>query len=530
MRRTATPPDRRRTESSNSDGQTAVLRFLSEPAAYGLAAAQVERIDTHGAIVFLAADRAYKVKRAVAYPYMDFSTLERRRRCCLNERAVNSRTAPDLYLDVVPVTRTDGKLALGGDGEVVEWVVVMRRFDQEALLSRLAENGELTSEMMTAVAETIASFHDAATPRRRRAAGSAAMTWVVRENGAEFAERGDIFDPDEAAHLGELGLAQLERHAGLLDARAEDGAVRLCHGDLHLRNIVLLDGKPTLFDAIEFNDAIACIDVFYDLAFLLMDLDHRGLRPFANLVLNRYLQQRGDVEGLALLPLFLSARAAVRAKVAASLEAVAGAAPEKSHRRAEAEAYFRRAGAYLAPGEPRLVAIGGLSGTGKTTLARALAPLLGRAPGALHLRSDILRKRLAGVPENQRLPAASYTQAASDEVYAAMQEVAAAALAAGQAVIVDAVFARPRERAAAARIARDAGAAFTGLWLEADPAVMVERVSARHGDASDADRAVVEKQLTYDVGSVEWRRLDASTAFSRLRAEAARILNLAADA
>jgi len=300
--------------------------------------------------------------------------------------------------------------------------------------------------------------------------------------------------------------------------------VRACHVDLHLRNVVLLDGKPTLFDAIEFNDAIACIDVVYDLAFLLMDLEHRGLRPFANLVLNRYLQRRDEAEALALLPRFLSARAAVRAKVAASLEAVAGKDGDKAARRTEALAYFEQAGRYLDPPPPHLVAVGGLSGTGKTTLARALAPDLGAAPGALHLRSDVLRKQLAGVDELERLPPEAYTAEASANVYAALATRARQALAAGQAVVLDAVFARPEERETAEAVARQAGAGFTGLWLEASPAVLKSRVSARSGDASDATAAVVEQQLTYDLGIISWHTIAAGRPVAKLRDEAGEII------
>ncbi|MEO3430939.1 AAA family ATPase [Pelagibius sp. CAU 1746] len=504
--------------------QSAVLRLLADPATYGPEVKSVERIDTHGAVVFLAGPRAYKIKRAVAYPYMDFSTLERRHRFCLQERTTNTRSAPGLYLDVVPVTETDGRLCLDGDGEPVEWVLVMRRFEQDCLLSSLARAGELTPEIMTALADAIAAFHEKAEVRRGRAAGAGAMTWVVRENGEEFLERQDIFNRGDAERLTRAALSEIDRLAALLDARAEVGRVRLCHGDLHLRNVVLLDGRPALFDAIEFNDAIACIDVLYDLAFLLMDLDHRGLRPFANLVLNRYLEQTEEAGALALLPLFLATRAAVRAKVAASLEAVGETEPAKLQHRAEAAAYFQRAASYLTPEKARLVAVGGLSGSGKTTLARALAPALGRAPGALHLRSDVLRKRLAGAAELERLPPAAYTQEASDRVYAELHERAAAALRSGQSVIVDAVFAKPAERDAVARTAAQAGAEFTGLWLDAAPETLTARVTQRRGDASDADAAVVERQLAYDLGRIDWPRLEAGRPLRELQRAATRIL------
>jgi hypothetical protein len=284
--------------------------------------------------------------------------------------------------------------------------------------------------------------------------------------------------------------------------------------------VVLLDGQPTLFDAIEFNDAIACIDVFYDLAFLLMDLDYRDLRPFANLVLNRYLQQRDESAALPLLPLLLSMRAAVRAKVAASLEAVAEGDADKAKQSHEAGVYFRRALDYLSPPPPRLIAVGGLSGSGKTTLARALAPQIGAAPGALHLRSDVLRKQLAGVPELERLPASAYTVEASASVYAELARRAAQGLAAGHSVVVDAVFARPEERADIEAVAQAAGVGFTGFWLAADRSVLTARVQGRRSDASDADARVVERQLTYDLGTITWQKLPAGRLFSELEADA----------
>ncbi|GAB4393991.1 MAG: AAA family ATPase [Kiloniellaceae bacterium] len=522
------PSEAKRPTHQGADDQSAVLHLLGDPATYGAQVSAVERIDTHGAIVFLAGDRAYKIKRAVAYPYMDFATLERRHRFCLREREVNSRTAPDLYLDVVPVTESPQGLSLNGEGRPVEWVVVMRRFEQSCLMSALAEADKLTAATMTALADAIADFHATAEPRHERSAGAEAMAWVVRENGEEFLERDDLFNRADSEDLTASALAQIERLAPLLDARAEGGKVRLCHGDLHLRNVVLLDGRPLLFDAIEFNDAIACIDVLYDLAFLLMDLEHRGLRPFANLVMNRYLQMTGDIEGVASLPLFLSTRAAVRAKVAASLEAVAGEEPAKLSRRAEAAGYFQRARDYLAPAPARLTVVGGLSGTGKTTLARALAPALGRAPGALHLRSDVLRKQLAGASELERLPASAYTPQASQAVYDRMMETAAAALATGQSVILDAVFAKPEERAQAEAVAHDVEAEFTGLWLEAAPEVLTARVTRRRDDASDANAAVVEHQLTYDIGPLSWPRLEAGGSFTTLHERARALLHATA--
>ncbi|HSR71889.1 MAG TPA: phosphotransferase, partial [Kiloniellales bacterium] len=244
------------------EDQSEILAFLARPAAYGLASGPVERIDTHGASVFLAGERAYKLKRAVRFPYMDYSTLEKRRVACETEIALNRRTAPDLYLGVEPLAReADGALRIGGDGDVVEWLVVMRRFDQDGLFDRLAESGRLSADLVSRLADRIAAFHQAAEPLSADSApggGSAGLRAVIEENFAELAERPDLFPPEECQALERDARAALSRHADLLDRRLAEGYVRRCHGDLHLRNICLYDGEPTIFDAIEFNDAIAC--------------------------------------------------------------------------------------------------------------------------------------------------------------------------------------------------------------------------------------------------------------------------------
>lgn len=518
------------TESNAADDQSAVLRFLGDPASYGAAVAAVTRIDTHGAVVFLAGERAYKVKRAVCYPYMDFSTLEKRQRACRRERALNLRTAPRLYRDVIAVTRDEnGVLSLGGAGTAVEWVLVMERFAQEQLLSNLAAAGELTAEIVRGLADSVAAFHDAAPPPDDPAlTGAASMEWVVVENNQEIVARPDLFPPDQAARLATLSLDHLARHRALLDRRAKRGLLRHCHGDLHLRNVVLLDGRPTLFDAIEFNDAIACVDVFYDLAFLLMDMEHRGLRPLANLLFNRYLQQRDDLAALPLLPMFLSARATIRAKVAASLEALESDGKAKEERRREALGYFDEALQFLVPAPPRLVAVGGLSGSGKTSLARALAPALGAAPGAVHLRSDVLRKALAGVDELTPLPPAAYSHEAGERVYAELLAKAQEILRSGQSVILDAVFARPAERAAVEAVAKSSGTAFDGLWLQAPGQTLESRVAQRRSDASDATAAVVRRQLTYDLGTIDWQSVDAKGSQDTVAGQARRKLHLPA--
>jgi aminoglycoside phosphotransferase family enzyme/predicted kinase len=491
--------------------QSEVVAFLQNPATHG--GGPVERFDTHGAMVFLAGSRAYKIKRVVKFPYMDFSTLAKRQWACEREYTFNRRTAPSLYLRTVAITRArDTGLDLGGDGEVVEWAVVMRRFDQADLLDRLAQAGRLTGALMTELADAVARFHTTADPvgaDTESAGGSDGLRWVIEETFREFAERPDLFPPTDIEDLRRTARSWLSQTAVVLDQRLAQGFVRRCHGDLHLRNICLIDGAPTLFDCIEFNDRIACIDVFYDLAFLLMDLGHRGLRPLANLVFNRYLQKTGDLSGPGVLAPFLATRALVRAKVTASAEATQADAKRREALRKEARSYFREGLAYLAPAPTCLIAIGGLSGTGKTTLARALAPSLGAAPGAVHLRSDVIRKELWGVSEQDRLPERAYEPKVTEDVYTAILERAERVLASGQSVIADAVYAQPGEREALEALVHKLSLPFQGLWLSAEAGTLVTRVQGRTGDASDATAAVVRRQLDYETGPIGWLGLNA---------------------
>jgi predicted kinase len=305
----------------------------------------------------------------------------------------------------------------------------------------------------------------------------------------------------------------------LLRTRARDGYVRHCHGDLHLRNIVEIDGRPVLFDAIEFDDSLATIDVLYDLAFLLMDLGKRGLGAHANAVLNAYLDRgdSGNLLGLVGFPFFLSLRAMIRAKVE-RLRAQKAAPDDKAAALAEVRAYFDLARAFLAPLPARLVAIGGLSGSGKSAVARAIAPEIGAFPGAVIVRSDVERKRLFGVAPSERLPQSAYAPGISDQVYTMCRKRAALALQAGRSVIVDAVHAKPEERDAVAALAARHGVPFTGLWLEAPAEIMQARVGARAGDVSDATPDVVETQLSYDLGPLAFTRIVAGLALDDVAA------------
>jgi uncharacterized protein len=493
--------------------QAKVLDFLGRPEAYDPPPTTVERIETHISVVFLAGVFAYKAKRAVKYNFADFSTLERRRLACLNELRVNGRTAPQLYLEVLPVTaRDNGEFRLGGEGEAVEWVVKMRRFDQAALYDRMAEEGRLRLDSMPRLAETIAAFHASADRVLSAGLTVASLDGVLGDNAEVFAANPEAIRPHASEALAASSRDSLARLAPLLEARARGGYVRHCHGDLHLRNVVEIEAAPVLFDAIEFDDRLATIDVLHDLAFLLMDLGKRGLKAHANAVLNAYLDadaSSGNLLGLAALPLFLSMRAAVRAKVEllrAALAAPGGADPVRE----EARAYFALAQAFLVLARPRLIAIGGLSGSGKSVVARAIAPHIGALPGAVIVRSDFERKRLFGVGPLERLPQSAYTPEVSERVYAICRKRAFLALQGGQSVIVDAVQARAHEREAFAALAASCGVPFTGLWLEAPAKLLRDRIAARTADVSDATPELVDVQLGYDLGAQDFTLVDAS--------------------
>jgi uncharacterized protein len=489
------------------DEQHKVIAFLSEGANFGKPGTIVERLETHISLIFLIEDRAYKLKRAVRLPYLDYSTAARREGFCQAELALNRRTAPSLYHCVHAITReSDGRLIFNGKGQPIDWVIEMRRFSQGDLFDRLADSGKLSPALMRDLADAIAAFHEAAkiTPQW---GGRAQTEQTIAGNNIGLLTACPPLDRGLVDSLYVASLAKLAEVGTLLDSRRDSGKVRWCHGDLHLRNICLVDGRATLFDCIEFSDALACIDLLYDLTFLLMDLVHRGLRDLASVVFNRYLDITGDIEGLPAIPLFMSMRAAVRAHV------LAAQPRENSARQSldEAQSYLALAGALLRPPHRvQLIAIGGLSGTGKSTVAQALAGDFFPTPGARIIRSDVLRKRLFHVMPETKLCYSAYESRVTERVYCALRNEASTVLTAGYIAIVDATFLRGEERDSIAALAKLAGVPFLGLWLEAPAEMLATRLEKRHNDASDANAGVLQRQLEADLGAVDWCRIDVS--------------------
>lgn len=460
-------------------------------------------IETACARVYLAGDQAFKVKRHLDLGYLDYSTLDLRHWALERELRFNRAAASDIYRAVRSVTRsTRGGLDLDGPGEVVEYVLEMRRFDETAVLA--AQPWAVDGPLADALGREVADLH-AKADLRPQGGGGKALKFTIDSNAHLLRQMTSRLGADLVEAVIAATAREYRRQEPLLDARRVSGFARHCHADLHLGNILLENGKPVLFDCIEFNDVLSDIDVQYDLAFLLMDLDFRRRRDAAVRVLSAYLDQAARVEGgdlhagLAALPLMLSVRAGVRAHVQAH-----------SGDDSAAIAYLNAALDHLTPQPASLTAVGGLSGSGKTTFARLIAPGLGAAPGAVVLRTDEVRKRLMGVGSKAELSQGVYSPALYAQVYEAMLGEARALIAAGRAVVLDATFIQPDLRARVEALARQAGVVFHGVWLDADPAVLAARIDGRQGDASDATTATLRMQLDLDVGRMDWTRIDAT--------------------
>lgn len=495
------------TDSTAADSrvQERVFAFLTDPATHP----HVHRIDTHAASVFLEGDRALKIKRAVRFPFLDYSTLAKRKAACDEEIRINRQFAPQVYHRVVPITqRSDGSLEIGGKGEPVEYAVEMRRFDERQTVDHLAAAGPLDTGLAEAIAEAIAASHTVAPPAQA-APWINSIPAIIKDNARAFREAA-CFSPGDIEDLRQASLSAFARIRPLLEQRGSRGFLRRCHGDLHLANIVLIDGKPVLFDAIEFDPVMASTDVLYDLAFPLMDFIRYGRQTEANTLLNRYLAvtESENLDALGVLPLFISLRAAIRAEVL--LARLNRNARDTGDTMRSARAYFDLARLTIAPKAPLLVAVGGLSGTGKSVMARALAPSLLPQPGAVVLRSDVLRKQLFKVHETDRLPESAYGAEISEQIYEILVQRAVRVLSQGHSVVVDAVFAREEERNAVRDAAHRLNVRFIGLFLVADLATRQRRVGRREQDASDATPEIAGLQETYNIGPIDWAVIDAS--------------------
>ncbi len=484
--------------------QSEVIDFLSLPSAFD-GSEEVEIVETHGALVFLCGNTALKLKRAVKYDYMDLSTVDRRRLMLLREIELNAPQAPMIYRDVLPVTRDATGLVLGGKGPAVDWVLRMWRFPAADEFEEVVARGALDDRLASETGEAIAAYHRSAPIIRRE--GDRLIKAILAELARVFAEfAGAAGTGHVDAWLSDVDKT-FRRVRPVLAERGRDGHVRRAHGDLHLRNIVLIERKPVLFDALEFDEDLGTCDVLYDIAFLVMDLCHRGLKQKACRVLDAWLSEARGAEdaGLVALPLFLSVRAAIRAMVLLQTDAARNVPCASGE---EISAYLNLALDALTPRQPMLVAVGGYSGSGKSALAAKLAPSIDPLPGAVMVSSDLERK--AGLPKEIHLPETAYSEGRRGAVYEAMLQRAEAILGAGHSVLLDATFIDDTSRDETARTASRVGVPFQGLWLDAPEDVLEARLRARRDGASDADVSVLRKQLQATCGRLEWLHIDAS--------------------
>lgn len=457
--------------------------------ALGKALGATRIIQTHLSYVLLTGRLAYKVKKAVDLGFLDFRTLASRKRDCERELRIDRAFAPDLYLDVATIAGSIDAPGIGVPGPVLDYAVRMREFSQDALAAHALARGEIGPAWVDALAGNVAEAHLRAAIDTTRADPAGVLAYAERtferlRNGPlEGARVGALLDWTRARH------AQI---ADVVDRRRAAGFVRACHGDLHLGNIATIDGRPTAFDAIEFDDDLRIIDVMSDVAFLVMDFRFRGRPDLGSRFLDRYLELTGDYEGLAVLRFYAVYRAAVRAMVACERARQGDASGDPV---AEAGRYLDVAESFARPPVPELVVTHGFSGSGKTT---GTQPMLERL-GAIRIRTDVERKRMHGMGKTQRgNPAALYSADATRAVYARACDIARTALSAGIPVIVDGTFLRRWQRDLFAGLAAELGVPLTIASFECPEAVLRERVAtraARGDDASDASLAVLDAQL-----------------------------------
>lgn len=483
------------TESNN------LIMALQDPALYDHPVQQFQVFETHISQVILTGEYAYKIKKPMDFGFLDFSTLARRKHFCEEELRLNSRLAAPLYLDVVPITGTPDEPVLGGEGEPFEYAIRMRQFDQGELFDVRQENGSLTPDLLTGLAKQVAEFHDTLPPvaENKPLGTPEAVYAAMQENFDQI--RPLLEDAGLLAQLDNLEAwtrTTFERQQDLIAQRHAQGFVRECHGDLHLANITVFDGKVTVFDCIEFNEPFRWIDVINDLAFLLMDLESRREPMLANLVLNTYLEYRGDFDALPLLPLYKAYRAMVRAKIA--LFTMGNPTLSETERFGLLQRYSdyaQLAESYSAIPNPYLLATTGLSASGKTCISAAMSAEL----GLVRLRSDVERKRLFGLGplDHSKSPTGGnlYTEDATLQTYQRLASLAGDLLRAGLPVIVDAASLKESERSLLASVAENLGLPFALIHCEAPEDTRREWIRNRSGDASEATEALLSEQQAW---------------------------------
>lgn len=451
-------------------------------------------VETHISLIVLGSEFAWKFKKPVDFGFLDFSTLDKRHQCCLEELRLNSRFAKDIYLEVVSIKEYKECLSFStDDGEIVEYAVKMRRFDDSKLLGQLLSTGEITLSIAEELAKAVADFHQEADnrpPQDDYATADNISHWF-EEN---FDHIKPLLESDnhirQIKNLQQWGLQQIAKHGSLMQERRATGFVRECHGDLHLDNIVLIDGQVTLFDCIEFNPYLRWSDTVCDTAFLVMDLLYRKEHRLAFRFLNRYLEINGDYNGLAVLPYYLTYRALIRAKVAI-LRAEHCSSNDKIIALREYQNYVNLAGLISERKSPCIVITHGLSGSGKSTYAKNLAD----SCGAIQIRSDIERKRLSNISELSSSHSAAgdglYNANKSEQTYAHLLNTTEQVIHSGFSAVVDATFLLKRHRKLFYSLAKAKNIRLIILELTAPEHILKSRITDRTNQGDDASEATL---------------------------------------
>ena len=477
-----------------------LLQELLNPAVYPHSVVTpIQVIQTHISMVVLTGEFVYKLKKPVNFGFLDFSTLAQRHHYCLEEVRLNQRGAPNLYLDVVPIAIEKDGIKIDGEGPCVDYAVKMRQFGQDQLFSQLIEGDRLSSDDLVKLGQVVAAFHrNTQTNDRIQAFGrvekiKAAFNENYQQTRAFIGNpQGDDLQTEQQWQETKAFSDRFFRdHRSWFEQRQYQGKIRECHGDLHLRNICYWQGEIQLFDCIEFNEAFRFVDVMYDVAFTVMDLEARQRSDLATIFLNTYLEETGDWEGAKVLSLYLSRQAYVRSKVQSFL----AVDPQLSSSEREAAShtatlYYQQAWQYTQPKQGRLFLMSGLSGSGKSTVARALAPAI----AAIHLRSDAVRKHLAGMPLMETGDATLYTPAMTQKTYERLINLGVSLARQGYAVILDAKFDRLHWRGKALEAAQEANIPITILHCTAPVEVLRDRLQQRQGDVSDATVDLLAQQ------------------------------------
>ncbi len=484
----------------------------------------IQLIETHISWVILTGKFAYKIKKPVDFGFLNFSTIEKRQRYCEQELRLNSRLAPTMYLDVVAITNTPEKPCISGSGPIFEYAVKMKQFPQSAQLDNMLAAGILKAVHMDALACMAAKFHQSCEKAsdKMEYGNKKAVYQPVEENFKQISNHLKTNHyADKLTALEQWSQSELNRLQNEFEQRKAQGFIRECHGDMHLRNLIWLNNKPMAFDCIEFNPELSWIDVISEIAFLVMDLQHRQQQQLANRFLNSYLEVTGDYAGLSVLPFYLCYRALVRAKVnVLRLEQENISADKKTQSLATFKTYLQLATTYSQQKTPSLIIMRGLSASGKSTVSQQLIDTL----GSIRIRSDVERKRLFSISTTNLQPAEIddrlYSAQASLQTYKKLSELATEIICAGYSVIVDAAFLKQKQRETFQDLAKQLTVPYLIIEVTASEKVLRQRIVNRKHDISDADIVVLEHQL------VNWQPLSKTESRTAMTVNTEKTLNI----